>query len=161
MSMYTHKQFISHVAWVVLLCATLTGCAIKYEPKPYAPPAIVHCIDTVGHSDGAQPFIYGGTCCCTPTKEVLADYKESGAVSEDFTVEDMFKEYEHRGIVTARDFTLTNNLDHAGPHIVFGGNSMIPPTPGTHNYEAVLFGKQDEWKIKKKVLRRKNYVKKT
>ena len=28
-----------------------------------------------------------------------------------------------------------------GPHVVKGGKCMTPPTPGTENYEEVLFGK--------------------
>ncbi|MBN1492602.1 MAG: hypothetical protein JW938_00495 [Candidatus Omnitrophica bacterium] len=150
----------NRIIFGIILSLVLAGCAIKYEPKPLKPPEIMYCFDTVGHREGARPFIQGGTCCCTPTDEILRDYQEHGYYPEAFGLNNLINEYKQRGIVTALDYTLTNNLDDAGPHVVFGGRSMIPPTPGTQNYENVLFGKQPHWKIKKKVIRRLDYVKK-
>ena len=132
----------------------MSGCAVKYVPKPDTPPKFTYCFASVGHVKGAKPFIQGGTCCCTPTEGILADYKEHGFYPDDFTLDDLITTYKGLGIVTDLDAKNTNNLDINGPHVVFGGKSMITPTPGTQNYEDVLFGKRTKWKIKKRSLRR-------
>jgi hypothetical protein len=132
----------------------IAGCGVKSMPKPFIAPEVVYCFDTVGHVPGAAPFIQGGTCCCTPSVEVLADYQSNDYYSEDFTVEDLINEYKRAGIITALDLEHSNNYDAYGPHVVFGGKSMVPPTPGTQNYEDVIFGKKTVFKIKRNSLRR-------
>ncbi|MBL7108042.1 MAG: hypothetical protein ISS38_01910 [Candidatus Cloacimonetes bacterium] len=53
----------------------------------------------------------------------------------------LFKE---KDIVTDLDsgYKGSNNRDGHGPHVVFGGKSMVTPTPGTDNYEEVISGKR-------------------
>jgi len=136
---------------LILACA---GCGVKSQPKLLVAPEIVYCFDTVGHVAGSVPFLQGGTCCCTPTRDVLEDYQSNGFYSEDFTVDDLINEYKRAGIITSLDLEHSNNYDGYGPHVVFGGKSMVPPTPGTQNYEDVLFGKKTQFKIKRKSLRR-------
>ncbi|MFH1384937.1 MAG: hypothetical protein ABIH47_08275 [Candidatus Omnitrophota bacterium] len=136
-------------------CVFISGCGVKYVAKPLIAPQIVYCFDTVGHRSGAGPFIKGGTCCCTPSEAVLQDYIQHKQVSEDTTLESLIAEYQQRDIITALDLQDTNNLEASGPHIVFGGSSMVPPTPGTQNYEDVLFGYREDWKITRKFLKRR------
>ena len=100
----------------------------------------MHCFDSVGHTPGAKPFVLGGTCCCTPSAEVLADYKKHGHVQADMTLEDLVALYGKEGIKTELDHKGCNNLCKWGPHVVKGGKCMVPPTPGTYNFEEVRFG---------------------
>lgn len=146
----------THLLRLSLICLSIVcaGCGVKSMPKPLIAPEVVYCFDTVGHIPGAAPFIQGGTCCCTPSADILADYQENKYYSEDFTVEDLINEYKRAGIITALDLEHSNNYDAYGPHVVFGGSSMVPPTPGTQNYEDVIFGKKTRFKIKRKSLRR-------
>ena len=124
------------------LLAGLAGCAAKerpFEPKSAARPAPVYCFDAVGHTPGTKPFILGGTCCCTPTQALLDRYHADGLLL-DMTLEDLRHAYEERGIKTALDHTACNNLCTWGPHVVKGGQCLVPPTPGTANFEEVRFG---------------------
>jgi hypothetical protein len=143
-------RFLLALFFVSIVC----GCGVKSVPKLLVAPEIIYCFDTVGHKEGARPFIQGGTCCCTPSVAVLEDYKTHRYYGDDFTVEDLINEYKRAGIITALDLRYSNNFDSHAPHVVFGGTSMVPPTPGTQNYEDVLFGKKREFKIKRKSLRR-------
>ena len=125
-----------------LLFAAAGGCAAKerpFEPKPAERPAPVYCFDTVGHMPGAKPFVLGGTCCCTPTQELMDKYHADGLLL-DMTLPDLLRVYEKRGIKTGRDHTNCNNLCQWGPHVVKGGHCMVAPTPGTENFEEVRFG---------------------
>ena len=130
--------------FVLMLAAVLSshGCMPPegpFEPKSTTRPAAVHCFDTVGHTRGTKPFILGGTCCCTPTKELMEKYHADGLLME-MTLEDLIRLYEERGIKTALDHTGCNNLCKWGPHVVKGGHCMVPPAPGTENFEEVRFG---------------------
>jgi len=146
------KMLVRSLAVCILVF--FAGCGVKSMPKPLIAPEIIYCFDTVGHIPGSTPFIQGGTCCCTPSVDVLADYQANGYYSDDFTVEDLISEYKRAGIITALDLEYSNNYDSYGPHVVLGGKSMVPPTPGTQNYEDVIFGKKTLFKIKRKSLRR-------
>ncbi len=121
-------------------------------------PEVVHCFDTVGHKPGAKPWILGGTCCCTPSEEVLADYKAHGHVAEDMTMEDLIALYEEKGIKTALDHRGCNNMCEWGPHVVKGGSCMVPPTPMTQNYQDVFSGQFQKLteKERKKMLRKRD-----
>lgn len=126
-------------------------------PRDVAP-EVVYCFDTVGHKPGAKPWILGGTCCCTPSKEVLADYKKHGHVPEEMTLEDLIALYEEKGIKTALDHEGCNNMCEWGPHVVKGGKCMVPPTPLTQNYQEVFSGEFPKLteKEKKKMLRKRD-----
>ncbi len=122
------------------------------------PPPVVYCFDTVSHKPGAKPWILGGTCCRTPSGEVLADYKEHGHVAKDMTLEELTILYKEKGIKTALDHRGCNNMCEWGPHVVKGGKCMVPPTPMTQNYEEVFSGKfqkLDE-KERRKMLRKRD-----
>ncbi|HUW32760.1 MAG TPA: hypothetical protein VM223_14210 [Planctomycetota bacterium] len=123
---------------LLLICSA--GCSQPpFQAKSTIRPAPVYCFDAVGHTRGAKPFIFGGTCCCTPTRKLMDQYHADGILME-MTLEDLQKAYADRGIKTAADHTNCNNLCEWGPHVVKGGKCMAPPTPGTANYEEVRFG---------------------
>lgn len=125
---------------VVLFGVFVAGCGPEpFTSKPVETPEIVYCFDTVGHSAGATPFLLGGTCCCTPGERVLADWQKNGHFIGK-TVNDVIDMYHEAGIQLACDHQHCNNACPGGPHVVKGGRCMVPPTPGTENYEEVLFG---------------------
>ena len=131
------------VIWGVLCliaAISLTGCgAPPHTPKPTVAPDIVHCFDTVGHRTGAKPWLLGGTCCCTPSQAVLEDWQQHGYFVGK-TVQEVIDMYNQEGIQLACDHQGCNNACQHGPHVIKGGKCMAPPTPGTENYEEVLFG---------------------
>lgn len=120
------------------------GCAkeARYTLKPpdEQSPSIVYCFDTVGHTPGAKPWVLGGTCCCTPSEKVLSDYKKSGHIAQDMTLDGLKALYETKGIKTALDHQGCNNMCKWGPHVVKGGKCMVPPAPMTMNYEEIFSG---------------------
>ena len=130
--------------------SVIAGCShkpTKYFVNPYVakslnPPEIKHCFTTIGHKPGTKPFIHGGTCCCTPTPELMEQYHADGFLL-DMDVDDLIAEYEQRGIILEHDDGWQcNNMCDSGPHLVFGGKCMVPPTIGTQNYENVIVGKK-------------------
>ena len=119
-----------------------SGCAPReplFEPKPTSTPAVRHCFDTIGHRSGSKPWILGGTCCCTPAQELLDQHQADGFCLGT-TLEDLLALYKARGIKTALDHQGCNNACRWGPHVLKGGNCIVPPTPGTKNYEAIATG---------------------
>lgn len=140
---------------LILLCTTfflITGCSKKptkynfnpYVSKSYKSPEVKYCFDTVGHKRGSYPFILGGTCCCTPTKELMKIYHEDGFLL-DWDLAKLKAEYEKKGIVLRYDHRHDcNNYCENGPHVVFGGKCMAPPVAGTQNCENVATGKKPE-----------------
>jgi hypothetical protein len=128
------------VASTGLLC-WVEGCAPAEPPfaaKPAQAPKAIYCFDGVGHIRGSKPFILGGTCCCTPTQSILDQYHSDG-VATDITPAELVKTYTDHGIRTALDHHNCNNLCNWGPHVVKGGKCMVPPTPGTVNYEEIRY----------------------
>ncbi len=111
----------------------------RVVPPPVSPPPIVHCTDSVGHLRGTWPYIFGGTCCCNPSLELLAAYGKDGFL-KGWSVDALRAAYKRRGIATIRDHRQCNNLCEQGPHVVKGGRCLVPPTPGTLNHEEVLTG---------------------
>lgn len=107
--------------------------------KPARPPAIKHCCDATGHRRGTKPFIFGGTCCCTPSAHLQGQYQADGVLSG-YTVGRLASAYAERGIKTDRDHKGCNSLCGFGPHVVKGGHCMATPTPGTLNYEEIVTG---------------------
>lgn len=129
---------------IMLSIAIVAGCAMKVMPRrPSIAPPIVHCHDGVGHLSGAKPWILGGKCCCTPTEERFAVYKEEGTVPDKMTYQEFLAKFDEKGIITDLDteFIGSNCRCDYGPHVVFGGKCMITPTPGTRLYEEITAGK--------------------
>ena len=133
----------------LFLCSSLAACAAggsggsaalaRYPGYGKGKPPIVHCFDGVPHIKGSLPFILGGTCVHSPTPEVLSWYHRDGLLL-DYDWERLKALYADRGIKTIYDHKGCNNYCPWGPHLVKGGHCMVPPTPGTRNYEEVLSG---------------------
>ena len=136
-----HKLLISLIAILVI-----SSCAAppKLNMKPPTPPNVIYCIDPIGHIPGTSPWILGGTCCCTPTERMFNIYKKEGTISANMTYQQFLNLFKEKDIVTDLDpeYRGSNNRDDHGPHVVFGGKSMVTPTPGTDNYEEVISGKR-------------------
>jgi hypothetical protein len=130
--------------WSVgLLTAVLfVGCA--KPPPPYVsayrePPPMAHCFDGVPHIKGSKPWVLGGVCCCTPCDELM-DKLHADGVCKDLDTEGLLALYSEKGIQLAGSHSCSNNLCEYGPHVTKGGKCMVPPTPGTRNYEEVITG---------------------
>ena len=124
------------------LVSAVVGCL--EAPPPYVPayrdkPALAHCFDGVPHIRGSKPWVLGGSCCCTPSDELMAKYHADG-VCLDLDTEELLALYQEKGIRLATDHQRCNNLCAYGPHVTKGGKCMVPPTPGTRNYEEVVTG---------------------
>lgn len=116
---------------------TISGATEKKEDTSYV---FKYCFDTIGHKQGTFPFILGGTCCCTPTEELLKQYQKDGFLAN-YTLDQLIEEYHNRGIVLESDEHKNCNNDCIdGPHVVKGGKCMIPPTPFTQNFIEVATG---------------------
>lgn len=128
-----------------LLIIFLVGCAApkrQVSIKSSSAPEAVYCNDATGHFTNAKPWISGGKCCCTPTRDMFAVYQSEGTVEAGVTYEQFMALFTEKGIVTDLDsgYIGSNNRDDHGPHVVLGGKSMVTPTPGTYNFEAVVSG---------------------
>ena len=136
---------ISPLVAAALAVWLLAGC--ETPPGPFVPtsaiaPDVVYCNDCTGHKPGTQPWIIGGTCCCTPSQELMQQYHADG-FCQGMTAEDLRKMYEEAGIVLASpECQFSNGLGPGGHHVVMGGKSLIPPTPGTEYYEMVVTGQR-------------------
>ena len=100
---------------------------------------MAHCFDGVPHIAGSKPWVLGGKCCCTPTDDLMRKLHADG-VCEDLDVDGLISLYEDKGIRLRFDHTGCNNMCEYGPHVTKGGKCMVPPTPGTRNYEDVITG---------------------
>ena len=121
------------------------GCGPSYKPLPYLPkadaaPQPLACHDAIGHIRGNKPWILGGACCCTPTKENFQRHMAEGTIDRTMTYEEYLALYRARGIVTDLDHRHCGNLCREGPHVLLGGHCMATPTPGTWMYERVTYG---------------------
>lgn len=124
------------------LASVPAGC-IK-PPPPYVPvhrqpPAMAHCFDGVPHLNGSKPWIVGGKCCCTPSDELMKKLHADGSCTE-LDAGGLIDLYHEKGIQLVIDHAGCNNLCRYGPHVTRGGHCMVPPTPGTRNYEEVVTG---------------------
>ncbi len=134
---------------VGVLCAglvlMLAGCASKSQQPPFQAKSLermeqVHCFDAVGHMPGTKPYIFGGTCFCTPTPQLMEQYHRDGFLL-DMEYEDLVRAYSERGIqLESASHKGCNNLCQHGPHVLKGGQCMVSPTPGTTNFEEIRFG---------------------
>ncbi len=130
---------------LILVTLGILGCAPKVMPKrDVTPPPVQYCHDGIGHIPGYKPWILGGRCCCTPTEEMFAVYMDEGTVPDTMTYGEFLSLFSDRGIITDLDveFRGSNCRCEQGPHVVFGGNCMVTPTPGTLVYEEVTAGKR-------------------
>ncbi len=129
-------------------CAAImaaTGCEPKYRPLPYVSKAAMPqkplvCHDAIGHIQGNKPWILGGNCCCTPTRENYELHVKQGTIDRSMSYEQYLARYKQRDIVTDLDHKGCGNLCDHGPHVVLGGRCMATPTPGTAIYEQVTYG---------------------
>ncbi len=133
----------STARWAIVLCFC-AGCAAVKPPPPYVPacreqPPLAHCFDGLPHIAGSTPWVLGGACCCTPSDELMAKLHADG-VCTDLDTEGLVALYHEKGMQLATDHTGCNNLCAQGPHVTKGGKCMVPPTPGTRNYEEVATG---------------------
>jgi hypothetical protein len=128
---------------ILAILVAMAGCAAPpgpYVPKAANPPAIVFCNDNTGHVKGSKPWIGGGTCCCTPTEELMAKLHEDGFCAG-MTADNLLDQYEKAGVSLAeKGHQWCNGLCPSAPHVVLGGKCMCPPTPGTQYYEKVVAG---------------------
>lgn len=128
-------------AWVVGLL--LAGCGPKPAP-PYVAaypdaPRQVHCFDGVPHIPGGKPWILGGACCCTPSDALMAKFHADG-ICLGMDADALSDLYHAEGIQLATDHSACNNLCQYGPHVTRGGKCMVPPEPGTRNYQEIVTG---------------------
>ena len=138
-----HACVVATVVVVVLGCGSPEPQRILvYKPKPNAAPPLRYCCDATGHQPHARPFIFGGTCCCTPTPRLMEQYHRDGLL-KDYTTGRLMSAYAERGIMTDHGHRGCNNACRWGPHVIRGGHCMATPTPGTANYEEVLSGQFD------------------
>jgi len=133
----------NRLVFSALLACVAVGCATQkvapFAAKSETAPTPVYCFDSVGHTPGSKPFLMGGSCCCTPTQELMNRYHKDGLLKE-MQLKDLLALYEQKGIKTALDHKGCNNLCQWGPHVIKGGQCMAPPTPATFNFEEVRFG---------------------
>ena len=101
---------------------------------------MAHCFDGVPHISGSTPWALGGACCCTPGDDLMKRLHADG-VCKDLDAEGLTALYHEKGIKLVVDHQHCNNLCEFGPHVTKGGKCMVPPTPGTRNYEEVVTGK--------------------
>jgi hypothetical protein len=133
------------VLLVATCAASCGGCGPAYRPLPYVPkaavaPPITACHDAVGHVKGMKPWILGGTCCCTPTRENYDLHVSEGTIPRDMSYDQYLALYKQRGIVTDLDHKNCGNLCDHGPHVLAGGRCMATPIPGTPMYETITYG---------------------
>jgi len=60
-------------------------------------------------------------------------------VCTDMDVADLVEQYHAKGIVLATDPEAKDPRKWS-KHVVLGGNSLVPPRPGTRDYEQVITG---------------------
>jgi len=121
----------------------LAGCAVSLGPfiakKDHPELPIKYCISAIRHMAGSKPWILRGTCCCTPTNELMKQYQKDGFCL-DMTKDDLIKRYHNSGITLDIDHKGCNNMCDHGPHVVKGGKCMSTPTVATKNFEEVITG---------------------
>lgn len=130
---------------VVVGFSFVLGCGPDYKPMPYVErdnsnlkPLVCH--DGIGHIDGNKPWIMGGNCCCTPTKENYELQVRQGTIDKSVSYDDYLNMYRGKGVVTDLDHRDCNNLCKYGPHVTMGGKCMATPQAGTANYRVVTYG---------------------
>ncbi len=125
---------------ILIIAGCMTTAVGPFVAKSDHPPnPVKYCNSAIGHIPGSKPWIQGGTCCCTPTDALMAQYHKDG-FCQGMTKDDLIKAYHDQGIVLDVDHKSCNNMCDHGPHVVKGGKCMATPTPGTTNFEQVVSG---------------------
>jgi hypothetical protein len=136
-----------------LLDASRTRFLFNQDDQQKQRKLVKYCFDTIGHKPGTFPYIFGGTCCCTPTKELLERYHKDGFLLN-YTLESLIAEYKRREIILrSTEHHMCNNYCKEGPHIVKGGKCMVPPEPLTRNFIEVSTGIWERDNVSKKRVR--------
>lgn len=156
MSMSPRNEIILFA--LCLTVAVIAGC--QAPPPPYvarqACTQVVYCNDYTGHKPGSKPWIMGGTCCCTPSDELMAQLHRDGFCL-DMTAEQLADAYRAKGIaLRGKGHEHCNGLCVHGPHVVLGGKCMCPPTPGTEYYDRVVSGRVEETASQEKKTEKKH-----
>ncbi len=132
-----------NICVVGMACIFIAGC--QKPPQPYvskatAPVKLKHCNDYTGHKTGTQPWATGGTCCCTPSPQLM-DKLHADGFCRNMDADALETTYKSKGIILRGGKPVfSNGMGPSGDHVVLGGNSLIPPTPGTTYYERVITG---------------------
>jgi len=142
------RQDLRNVVAIVSSClvvSALYGCTAPYRPIPYVPksqvsPKPLVCHDAIGHVRGNKPWVLGGNCCCTPTRECYSEHVAAGTLDASMSYEQYLDVYRKKGVVTDLDHKGCGNLCTRAPHVTLGGKCMATPAPGTWIYERVTFG---------------------
>lgn len=140
------KRSSASIEFCAAILALLgAGCEKPYRPLPYMPksavaPHPVICHDGIGHVPGNKPWILGGNCCCTPTRENYQLHRSAGTIDSAMTYEQYLQIYRDKDIVTDLDHRHCGNLCSKGPHVTMGGHCMATPTVGTAMYERITYG---------------------
>ena len=108
----------------------LPACSSMVEVGRFTPAPVVcseppqYCFDGSPPIAGATPFIDGGRDLSIPTTP------------------DLRARYKARGIVWQGEGCLggCNGYCEKGPHVAFGGHCLTPPTPGTVEYNNLIYG---------------------
>jgi hypothetical protein len=142
MNVFSWLRLVHVKKWApapAIALALLMGCApgVVVVDKPMEAPLVVACCSATGHNPSNIPFILGGKCFCTPSREVI-DAMHAAGQHLDVDFKKLVQMYADAGITTDLDHKGCNNLCSRGPHVAFGGKCMATPTPGTKNYERVL-----------------------
>lgn len=124
---------------VFLILLFCLGCAkpVVYRPKPLTAPEIVHCLEPMGYLPGCKPFILGGGGSydySNPTPERVHVWQQEGYFSG-MTYKEVRDLYASKGYKTVFDQPLCE-----GKHPALGGNCLVPPAPGTEEYERIVSG---------------------
>ncbi len=104
---------------------------------------VVHPNDVTGPIVGTYPYILGGTCVCTPGKDVLETYQADGYLL-DYTVEGLRDLYRMEGIV-AQPLPAKKETVPTYHHILEGGKLLYTPMPGSAGFERLTYG-DDAWR---------------
>jgi len=121
------KLFLLIIISSLFFACTTTVEYGSFEPHPLCPTnEVKYCFNDSPPIPGAKPFIYGGQDLSMPADDDLTlinAYKKHGIV---------WKNHGCHGNC--------NGLCEHGPHVAFGGHCLTPPTPGTKEYNDIIFG---------------------
>lgn len=114
---------------------------IRLTPSPapwQSSGRIVYANDAMatGVPGGDLPYILGGRDVSRPTPAALERYQRAGNLKT-YTTADLENLYREEGIA----LTLEDQHGESRAHILEGGDSLVPPLPGTAGYQR-LFGQE-------------------
>lgn len=143
--MIKNKFLLMTVLTITSVLIIISCASPNFTPRSLESPELAYCNDATGHVEGNKPFPMEGKCTCTPDEEHFVQLKKEGSIDREISFEDFQDMYEAQGIVSDlnHDHKGDNNMCELGPHVVFGGNCMATPTPGTLNYERVVSGNEN------------------